>query len=336
MHSTALRLSAITLVLIFLVILAGSIVRTTGAGMGCPDWPKCFGYLIPPTDPEPLTYREGKVFDRGQMVVLNDTLWVASEAHTASDRFDRTLWHKYERHDYAVFNAAHTWTEYINRLVGALSGLAAVALLIVTIRLRRTHPRAWWFAAGALFMIMVAAWLGKVVVDRNLHEGTITLHMLCSMAILTFLMLTRCRLKPVPYQADARFTVMAKIAWIVLTLQILLGTQVREHVDVLLTEGTRQTAAEKLLSDNWFIIHRSLSLLFFALVALMYRYNGRKLQPLSFTLLALLLFAEIAAGMILAYFSLPHFSQPLHLVLAMGMFTATCMLVVVTSYKKYQ
>jgi cytochrome c oxidase assembly protein subunit 15 len=129
---------------------------------------------------------------------------------------------------------------------------------------------------------------------------------------------------------------MARIAWIVLTLQILLGTQVREHVDVLLTEGTRQTAAETLLSDNWFIIHRSLSLLFFALVALMYRYNSRKLQPLSFKVLALLLFAEIAAGMILAYFSLPHFSQPLHLVLAMGMFTATCMLVVVTSYKKYK
>ncbi len=331
MHSLALRLSTLTLVSIFLVILAGSVVRTTGAGMGCPDWPKCFGYLIPPTDPEPLTFREGKSFEKGQMVVRNDTLWVASETHTTDARFDRNRWFKYPRHNYAVFNAVHTWTEYLNRLLGALAGLAALALFAVTFALRRSHPRAWWYAGGALLMIMVAAWLGKVVVDRNLHKGTITLHMLCSMAILTFLILTRYRLKPVPYQANARFQILAWIAWIALTLQILLGTQVREHVDALLAEGSRETAAETLVSNTWFIIHRSLSLLFFAMVALMYRYNSRKLQPLSFKLLAFLLFAEVAAGMTLVYFSLPHFSQPLHLVLAISMFTASGMLAVNTS-----
>ncbi len=63
------RLATISLVFIFLVILAGSIVRATGSGMGCPDWPKCFGYKIPPTDVETLTWRDNRGFEEGQMIL---------------------------------------------------------------------------------------------------------------------------------------------------------------------------------------------------------------------------------------------------------------------------
>ena len=114
----------ISLILVYLVIIAGALVRMTGSGMGCPDWPKCFGYYIPPTDEQELLWEENHEYLKGQVIIQDEKLWVAKQTFTSAQSFDNTNWELYTKHDYAVFNVYHTWTEYINRLCGALAGIA--------------------------------------------------------------------------------------------------------------------------------------------------------------------------------------------------------------------
>ena len=94
----------IALVLVYLVIFAGAFVRLTGSGMGCPDWPKCFGYYIPPTEKQELLFTEGKEYNKGQVIIKEEILLVAKEDFVAKSTFDSTNWEKYTKHDYAIFN----------------------------------------------------------------------------------------------------------------------------------------------------------------------------------------------------------------------------------------
>ena len=144
----------------FLVVLAGSVVRMTGSGMGCPDWPKCFGLMIPPTEASEVTWQEGETYDRGRMLLKRDTLWVAqSDLHSTDFEAERVTrqWVAYDKHDYAVFNPLHTWVEFINRLLGALTGIPALLLLGWTfwrgVKVRHWKPFTW--AIVHLF------WLGR-------------------------------------------------------------------------------------------------------------------------------------------------------------------------------
>src|SRR5690606_39016968 len=131
----------IALVTVYLVIIAGAVVRMTGSGMGCPDWPKCFGHFIPPVERSQLEWKPNQSFHKGQVIIKDESLQVAVEDFVTGEEFDSANWNLYTKHDYAEFNPVHTWTEYINRLFGALSGLAVFVMAILSLKKWKVKKR---------------------------------------------------------------------------------------------------------------------------------------------------------------------------------------------------
>jgi cytochrome c oxidase assembly protein subunit 15 len=324
----------ITLTLTFVVIIAGSIVRMTGSGMGCPDWPKCFGHLIPPTDAEELSYSPGKSFSEGQMIIMNDTLWVAERDITSSVQFERSEWHKYPKHDYAVFNVLHTWVEYINRLATVVYGIPVfiLSLLCLILLIREKDWRIFLLAFLTDIMVGYEVWLGKLVVDGNLKENSITYHMFGSVAIVALLlvMVYRLREKREAPQVEGNFRLLLFAMMAMAFFQVMLGTQVREEVDaVARLNADRSLWIEQLPAV--FKIHRSFSILV-SLVALAIAWYHSKMTAriAQVNLMLALVFLEILVGVVLSYFSMPAAMQPTHLLLGVMLFAASFYSVLMT------
>lgn len=312
------KLTRLELVLIYFVIIAGSVVRMTGSGMGCPDWPKCFGHLIPPTERDQIEWHPNQEFKKGQIIIVDESLQVAREDFTSSTTFAPENWEKYTKHDYAIFNAFHTWTEYINRLFGAVSGIPMLLLVILGGLFVRTDWRYFVLSLCGLFMLGFEAWLGKLVVDGNLIPGSITIHMMGALLIVAIL-LVQLALSNRENLPKMSFTPLFKnlfILSIILTLvQIVIGTQVREQVDHLNEAGViRNNWVENL--DWQFYVHRSFSVIVLALNFWLWRFN--KKYQLGFNELnavMILIGFEVLLGVLLNYVDFPKFAQPSHLLL---------------------
>lgn len=317
-------LSKIALVLIYLVIIAGSVVRMTGSGMGCPDWPKCFGYYIPPTHESQLLFKPNHSYEKGMMILLeSEQFMVAKKDFLSNKVYDANNWELYSTQDYAIYNPVHTWTEYINRLIGAFSGLPILILGIWSLWFFNKNKWITVIALLTLFGMGFQAWLGKTVVDSNLAPYKITIHMVMALLIVAFVLYlifaTKTSFKLQKYHS---FFYTLLVIGIVLTLiQIVLGTQVRQFVD----EQTKMIGYEKSLwlaqPELDFYVHRSTSILVLVINGYLWFINKKlNLGYKKINLVLNCILLEVFSGIMMYYFDFPFLSQPLHLVIASILF----------------
>jgi len=311
------------LVLVYLVIIAGAVVRMTGSGMGCPDWPKCFGYYIPPTQASELEFKSNQEYKEGIVIIKNKALLVADSDFKSSKNINLNNWKPYTKHDYANYNPLHTWVEYINRLFGALSGIPILIFTLLSFWFWRKNKWITILSILTVFSMAFQAWLGKTVVDSNLAPHKITIHMVMALVIVAFILYIIFASKTTFKNqiVDSKFKNILLFAIVLTLIQVVLGTQVRHHVD-------EQIKSIGYLKALWmqnpplqFYIHRSFSFLVFFTNAWLYvRNRGMQLGFNKINLVVICIVFEIASGIAMYYFDFPFLSQPLHLVIATILF----------------
>lgn len=285
-----------TVIIIYLLILVGGIVRATGAGMGCPDWPTCFGQWVPPTHVSQLPADYQTIYaDRGYA----DT----------------------------TFNVTKTWTEYLNRLLGVFTGFAILVTLFLSLKYRRLDKPVFMLSLAGFILVAVQGWLGSRVVASNLHPGLISLHMILAQVIVC-LIITAC-VRAYQHNVDHRAIqklpdIIYPLMWLAMiasVIQLLLGTQVREAVDIMAKQSNYIN--RHLWIDNLpiiFSVHKYLSIpvvvftLWFAFKIRSLRASGL-LSSLALLLIVLVVGTAVM-GMSMERLNLPMFAQPLHLWLA--------------------
>lgn len=317
------RISLITVIAVYFLILVGGIVRSTGSGMGCPDWPKCFGSWIPPTSVNQLPNNYQDIYL--QLRIIKNNRFVASLEKLGFDdkaeeiKNDKSILIEEE------FNAVKTWIEYINRLIGVLIGFLILLTVYRSLSLWKLDRLIPILSFISLILVLFQAWIGSIVVSTNLLSWMITLHMLLALLLVCLLIYIHFRAHHLNKDISFRTSNPTKlfsillIGFILMIVQIVLGTQVREQIDQI------AFAMGNLLRGTWiesigvtFLIHRSFSLLLLGVHILflykMYKYSIRrsglfKLSLLLFSVIGL----EIFTGVGMAYFAIPAFLQPIHL-----------------------
>lgn len=281
-----LKIGTITLASIYILILIGGIVRSTGAGMGCPDWPKCFGSWIPPLHESQLPENYQDIYS-------------------------------HRGYKNTTFNVFKTWTEYLNRLSGVVVGLLIIATWIASFPLFKISKKPFFLTLLAVILVAFQGWLGSMVVKSNLTPWIITVHMLVALILLAVMIYTLKKPEKTTLPKKLKYSLL--LALCLTVFQIILGTQVREKVDVLSLSTVPREQWIQLVKEP-FIFHREMAIvvlivnLWIGLELLKAKRKNTGLQIISIMLFEFLL------GLILAYCALPAYAQPLHLLLGIILF----------------
>jgi cytochrome c oxidase assembly protein subunit 15 len=268
----------------YFLILVGGLVRASGAGLGCPDWPRCFGSWIPP----------------------------ASAADLPAG------------FEIAQFNPTLMWTEYLNRLLGVTVGLLIFATLVSAWRHHRKTPKIFWPTLAAFLLVGFQGWLGGVVVQSELIAWLVTVHMVVALVIVSLLLYATVYAFFLEGAAvRVHGTRRRPLAWTTLVLigitmlQVVLGTQVREGVDHALDNGIERANALAAVGrfDYW---HREAAWFVIAATAILAwivwtkHENESALTRATWVVMALVA-VQLLLGISMAYLALTPSAQVAHL-----------------------
>lgn len=302
------RIALVAFITVEILIFVGAIVRATGSGLGCPDWPKCYGGYIPPTSADEIDFSKINIekFRQKAERLGRDPATITPERLKAE------------------FDPIATWIEYINRLTSIPVGFAIVAMFVASFgEISKRRLQVFLASIAAVLLVGINAWLGRNVVISGLSPGIITLHMALAILLQCVLVYTAWRANDRPWQLPwlrRPSPTLKWLAWGLFTLIVIegvLGSQVRELTDHLAHTHAGEPRSQWVieLEENWvYLAHRSFSWLILGTGILFIQLSRRELKAgwLEGAVIGLIL-AQMFLGIVLSQVGIVAIAQVLHI-----------------------
>ncbi len=246
------KLATAALVSVLALMFVGAIVRVTGAGMGCPDWPTCWGCLIPPRSVEQVDFDKLPLekFQAKAKRMGRDPASITRESLRAE------------------FNPRHVWTEFINRMFSLPVGFFSLATFIAAFWQREKRPLVFWMAFSSFILVLANAWMGARVVYSGLSPGVLTTHLAMAMTLIGTLTYCAWRGTDAPWRIEmeqagrSRMRRVVTLFLLVIVAEGIFGSQVREMTDELAKSHLNMPRSAWIpeLERSWmYLLHRSFS-----------------------------------------------------------------------------
>ena len=277
------RSALISTILSYLLIFVGGLVRVSGSGLGCPDWPKCFGRWVPPTSIEQIP------------------------AHI----------------DPTAFNIVLAWIEYGNRMLGVIVGISILLMTIIAVIYFKKNSKILFSSLLSLFLVVANGGLGAIVVSSVLNPFIVSLHMILALFLVSVLSYATIEsYKLINTQKFTGIFLSKKISislialWIFIVIEILLGTGIRTNIELIAIDNPLLSKGELLDSLNSYkYLHSILgfSLLFLSFY-LCYLFKddflGLSKQLVLFIFIMIIL--QIFLGELMIFFEMPQLTRLFH------------------------
>ncbi len=180
------KLLQISIVLALIVVILGAYTRLGDAGLGCPDWPGCYGQIGVP------------------------------------DAKDGTLIEGYER----PLEAAKGWKEMIHRYAASMLGLVILVIFFLALRGKTKRHQSLALPGFSALFVMLQGAFGMWTVTLLVHPGIVTTHLVggfITTALLSWLLLNQSRPIVTYHHTLKRHKYLLILTLVLLSLQIILG-----------------------------------------------------------------------------------------------------------------